>query len=311
MIPKGNMLSSISRQMKGIGFNLMKNQLAMCSTAAGTSDFETLLVSVPKQYVYHVQLNRPKQLNAMNKKMWFEIGKCFDTLASKDDCRSIVLSGVGKIFCAGIDLKDMGGIGAALAEKDDVARRCKILDEMIRNYQNYISALERCNKPVIAAVHNACVGGALDLISAADIRYCSEDAWFQIKEVDLGMAADVGTLQRFPKVIGNQSLVNELCLTARKFEAKEAKDCGFVGQVFKSHDSLMEGAFTIAEQIAAKSPVAVQGTKRNLVFSREHTTQEGLDHIRAWNMTMLQSEDFMNAAMALATKSDPPIFAKL
>jgi Delta3,5-Delta2,4-dienoyl-CoA isomerase len=128
-------------------------------------------------------------------------------------------------------------LGPKLAEQEDIARKCRILEEMIKNYQDYISALERCPKPVIAAVHNACIGGAVDLIVAADIRMCTADAWFQVKEADIGMAADVGTLQRLPRVIGNQSLVNELCLTARKVDSKEAKDCGLVGKVFENKEA--------------------------------------------------------------------------
>jgi len=128
-------------------------------------------------------------------------------------------------------------LGGQLAEHDDIARKCKLLEQMVKNYQDYISALERCPKPVIAAVHNACIGGAVDLIVAADIRMCSSDAWFQVKEAEIGMAADVGTLQRLPRVIGNQSLVNELCLTARKVDSKEAKDCGLVTKVFDNKEA--------------------------------------------------------------------------
>jgi Delta3,5-Delta2,4-dienoyl-CoA isomerase len=135
-----------------------------------------------------------------------------------------------------MDLQDFMELGPRLAEIDDVARKCKIIEVMLKKYQDYISALERCSKPVIGAVHNACIGGALDLLTATDIRMCSSDAWFQVKEVEIGMAADVGTLQRLPRVIGNQSLVNELCLTARKMPATEAKDCGFVSQIFDNKE---------------------------------------------------------------------------
>ncbi|CAB3359987.1 Hypothetical predicted protein [Cloeon dipterum] len=303
------MFSSVAfRQLKKSPISVLKQTKNFASTMEG---FETLSVTIPKPFVYQVELNRPKRLNTMNRAMWFEIGKCFDDLATRDDCRSIILTGSGKLFSAGIDLQDMIELGGQLAEQEDIARKCKILEQMIKNYQDYISALERCPKPVIAAVHNACIGGAVDLIVAADIRMCSSDAWFQVKEAEIGMAADVGTLQRLPRVIGNQSLVNELCLTSRKMEPIEAKDCGLVSKVFDSRDSLVAGALELAENIASKSPVAVQLTKRTLVHARNNNTQDGLDFIRYWNMTMLQSEDFINAAMAQATKSPPPTFAKL
>lgn len=150
------------------------------------------------------------------------------------------------VFGTGMDLQDFMELGPRLAEIDDVARKCKIIEVMLKNYQDYISALERCSKPVIAAVHNACIGGALDLLTATDIRMCSSDAWFQVKEVEIGMAADVGTLQRLPRVIGNQSLVNELCLTARKMPAIEAKDCGFVSQIFDDKERFEFNQFEFA-----------------------------------------------------------------
>jgi len=136
------------------------------------------------------------------------------------------------------------------------------------------------------------------MITAMDVRLCTKDAWFCVKEVDMGLAADVGTLQRLPKVIGSQSLVNELCLTARKMGSEEAMTCGLVSKVYETKEDLMEGALAMAALIASKSPVAVQGTKDNLVYSREHSTQEGLERIATYNMTMLQSEDLMKSAMA-------------
>lgn len=183
----------------------------------------------------------------------------------------------------------------------------------IRHLQDLITTMEKCRKPVIGAIHNACVGAGVDMVTAMDVRLCTTDAWFCVKEVDMGLAADVGTLQRLPKVMGSQSLVNELCLTARKMEAPEAERCGLVSQVFTTKEELMSGALAMAALIASKSPVAVQGTKDNLVYSREHTVQEGLERIATYNMTMLQSEDLMKSAMAAMDRdsNEPPEFAKL
>ena len=214
-----------------------------------------------------------------------ELGKCFQELDADKDTRSIVLCGSGKHFTAGIDLMQMAeevGVALQASEEpgaDDVARRARLLEGYIKSYQDSISALEKCCKPVIAAVHQACVGAGVDLITAADIRLCSKDAWFQVKEVDIGMAADVGTLQRLPRVIGNQSLVRELCYTARKLQSSEAKEAGLVSQLFDDKEKMMAYAIELADTIALKSPVAVQNTKRNIVYSLEHNYQEGLDHI--------------------------------
>jgi len=311
------MFSFLMKRVTGMALatkqNLVLSQVATLTTSAEEqrSHFKALSITVPKPFVFHVELNRPKKLNAMNNTMWMEIGKCFTELADDSDCRVIVLSGAGNMFSAGIDLADMAQIGAKLGEHEDVARRCKVIHDTVKFYQDAITSLEKCPKPVIGAIHNACIGGAMDLITAVDIRYCTTDAWFQMKEVDAGMAADVGTLQRLPRVIGSESLVRELAFTARKMMASEARESGFISRVYDDKDSMLKGAIEVATDIAAKSPVAVQVTKRNIVYSRDHTVQEGLDHIRHWNMAMLQSEDFMNATVALATKSPPPPFSKL
>ncbi|XP_039510158.1 delta(3,5)-Delta(2,4)-dienoyl-CoA isomerase, mitochondrial-like [Pimephales promelas] len=171
----------------------------------------------------------------------------------------------------------------------------------------------QCPKPVIVAVHGGCIGGGVDLITACDIRLCTQDAWFQIKEVDIGLAADVGTLQRLPKVIGSRSLVNELAFTARKMHADEAKSCGLVSRVFPDKEAMMAGALEMAGEIASKSPVGVQGTKVNLLYSRDHSVAESLDYMSTWNMSMLQTQDLLKSAQAAMEKKSLKeiIFSKL
>jgi len=306
------MLSCISRQLRVAGntsrMSLIKRQ---CSSSETSYQYETLAVSSQSQSVFHVTLNRPKQLNAFNNKMWMEVRHVFEELSDNKECRVIVLSGAGRLFTAGLDFNDVSSMASALEGEEDIARRCQIMYKHIKSYQASFTAIEKCRQPVICAVHGACVGAGVDMSSSADIRLCSSDAWFQIKEVEMGLAADVGTLQRLPKAIGSRSLVNELALTARKFSAAEAKECGFVSSVFPDQESLMKAAFEMASNIAAKSPVAVQLTKKSLLYSRDHSVDESLEHIASWNQTMLQSEDFMNSAMAVATKSPPPTFSKL
>ncbi|CAH1397727.1 unnamed protein product [Nezara viridula] len=273
--------------------------------------FETLSVTVPKPFVYHVELNRPEKLNAFNHRMFTELTHCFKALHKDEDCRVVLISAAGRLFTAGLDLSSVASLGQKLAEHEDVARRCKILRELIITYQDGMSAAEKCVKPVISLVHNACIGAGTDLIAAVDIRYCTEDTYFQVKEIELGMAADVGVLQRLPRIIGNASLANELCLTGRKIDAKESMEAGLVSKVFKDKESMMASGLELAESLAQRSPVALQMIKRNILFSRDHGVDAGLQHIADWNQAMLQSEDFMNAAMALATKGPPPSFAKL
>jgi len=290
--------------MTGTGTRLLSTEVL--------ESFKALKIEEVKPFVYNVQLNREKKLNALNKQLWGEIGLAFNLLGKDPDCRSIVFSGNGKAFCAGIDLNDLMELGNVMNGDDDTARKAHKLVTVIKNFQNYHMEIERCPKPVISAIHGACVGGATNMVCFSDIRYCTKDSWFQVKEAEIGLAADVGALQQLPKIIGNQSLARELCFSARKFDAQEALEIGFVNRVFDDKESLMNFAVEMAESMANKSPVAIQGTKINLNYARDHSVQEGLDFIAHWNMSMLQSEDLMKAAIAMISKDDePPQFSKL
>ncbi|TRY72018.1 hypothetical protein TCAL_03386 [Tigriopus californicus] len=292
------------------GYGPLSGSRSLSSDAM--NKFQALEVKEAAPFVYQVSLNRPEKRNALNKTMWHEIGAVFEELAHDEDCRAIVLTGNGPMFTAGIDLNDLTSLASVVTSDDDVAKKAKVLYKTIRDYQIPFNRLEECSKPVIAAVHNACVGGGVDLITAADIRICTQDTYFQVKEVDVGLAADVGTLQRLPKVLGNQSLVRELCFTARKFPSDEAKHAGFVSQVYPDKETMLNEALSLAKEIAEKSPVAVQGTKSSLIYARDHSVEDGLEQIARWNMTMLQSKDLMTSAMAMMTKQkDPPTFSKL
>ncbi|XP_068106717.1 delta(3,5)-Delta(2,4)-dienoyl-CoA isomerase, mitochondrial isoform X2 [Hyperolius riggenbachi] len=284
----------------------------MASEAALASyNYETLKVTSPMDQVFHVEINRPEKRNAMNRAFWTEMVLCFRAISDDVNCRAVVFSGAGKMFTSGIDLTDFA-TDFQMAD-DDVARIAWNLRKKIKAYQETFSVIEKCTKPVIAAIHNGCIGGGVDLISACDIRYCSQDAWFQVKEVDIGLAADVGTLQRLPNIIGNRSLVNELAFTARKMMSDEAHSCGLVSRVFPDKTSLLSAAFDLASEIASKSPVAVQGTKINLVYSRDHSVEESLNFMATWNMSMLQTEDIIKSAQAAMQKQTPKdvTFSKL
>ncbi|CAL1295841.1 unnamed protein product [Larinioides sclopetarius] len=160
--------------------------------------------------------------------------------------------------------------------------------------------------------HNGCIGAGANLVSACDIRYCTEDAYFAIKEIDIGLAADIGILQRLPKSVGNDSLLREYIFTCEPIDSKNAKEIGIVSKIFPSKEEMMDATFKLAALIASKSPVAVQGTKIALNYSRDHSVKEGLEFMTYWNMTMLQSEDVLKAAEATISRSkEPPQFSKL
>ncbi|XP_076313799.1 delta(3,5)-Delta(2,4)-dienoyl-CoA isomerase, mitochondrial-like [Tachypleus tridentatus] len=278
-----------------------------------TMSYETLDITSPHERILHVQLNRPDKLNAMNKVFWREILDCFREISDDTDIRVVILSGAGRMFSAGLDIGDMTDlITSQVTKKLDVARRAKYLQSLITLYQESFNALEKCQKPVISAIHGGCIGSGIDLIAACDVRYCTQDAWFQVKQVDLGFAPDMGTLQRVPKAIGNNSMLREMVYTARKVEGFEAKEMGLISRVFPNKEAMLSEVDRLAESIASKSPVAVQGCKVALNYSRDHTISEGLKFMQCWNMTMLQSEDVIKGSEAVATKAEkPPHFSKL
>lgn len=306
------MLGAMQSLVKPIGRILIQRHNVAAMSSLAKYKFETLEVTSPNEFVYHVQLNRPKKLNAMNSTFWREMSECFKGISTDGDCRTVVISANGKHFTAGLDLSDMGELMTILMGDEDVSRRFRMLDSFVSKCQDSFTSMEKCNKPVIAAVHSACIGAGVDMISAADIRLCTQDAYFQIKEVDLGLAADLGTLQRMPKIIGNDSLVRELAYTARKMYADEALRVGMIGRIFRDKEAMVQSALEMATVIASKSPVAVQGSKEQLNYARDHTVDEGLRNMVLWNAAHLQSEDVRVAAMAQMDRSaPPPTFSKL
>ncbi|MYM38889.1 crotonase/enoyl-CoA hydratase family protein [Pseudoduganella sp. CY13W] len=264
--------------------------------------FETLSVSL-EGAVAIVRLNRPDKLNAMNLAMWNELRSAFQFLDGLPEARAIVLEGEGRGFTAGIDLQMMMGLGSQI-QNDCDGRMRESLRRIILDLQDSLTSLERCRKPVLAAVHGACVGGGIDLICCADMRYCSADAWFSIKEIDIGMTADVGTLQRLPKLIG-EGMARELAYTARKVDAAEAREIHLVNRVFETPEALREGVRAIAAEIAAKAPLAVRGVKEMITYARDHSVADGLNYIATWNAAMLMSADLQAAMMAGMSKTTP------
>jgi enoyl-CoA hydratase/carnithine racemase len=251
--------------------------------------------------IAEVELARPEKSNAMNRAMWAELRATFRYLDMLPAARVVMLTGAGTNFTAGIDLDMLMNVGAL--EKSD---RCpgRVRENLrlwVLDLQDVISSLEQCRKPVLAAIHGACVGGGVDLVTAADMRYCTADARFIVKEIDLGLVADVGTLQRLPKVIGD-GMAREMAYTGRPVGGPEAKEIGLVNRCFDSRAAMLDGVRALARQIAAKSPLAVRGTKEMIKYTRDHSVRDSLDMMAIWNAGLLVSEDLMEAFAAVRGK---------
>ena len=260
--------------------------------------FETLEVAVEQQ-VATVYLNRPDKANAMNAPMWQELQQCFEWLDQQSGVRAVVLAGNGKHFCAGLDLSVFGDL---VSDSPDPARRAEQLRRTILRLQANLTAIETCRVPVLAAIHNTCIGGAVDMTCCADMRYATEDAHFSIREIDIGMTADVGTLQRLPRIIPD-GVVRELAYTGRTMNATEALQVGFINKVFADRETLLREVTAIARDIASKAPLAVRGSKEMLLYARDHSVAEGLNYIATWNAGMMSQADLQAGLQAQMSKT--------
>ena len=264
--------------------------------------FETLKIEL-LDAVATVEMNRPEKANAMNLRMWLELREAFKWIDEEDAVRVAVLRGAGPCFTAGIDLEMLGSVRQEIADPCEGRMREK-LRRLILDLQDSLTALERCRKPVLAAIHGHCLGGGVDLVCACDMRYCCHDAGFSIKEIDVGMTADVGTLQRLPKLIG-EGMVRELAYTGRTVAGSEAKEIGLVNHSYASAGMLFHEAGKIAATIAKKSPLAIRGIKEMVTYARDHSVADGLNYVATWNAAMLMSEDLAEAMTAARAKREP------
>lgn len=262
-------------------------------------DFTTLTVTL-ENAVARVTLNRPDKANAMNAPMWVELKAAMEWLDETPEARVGIITGAGRFFTAGIDLAMLGAMKDEVADGCD-GRRGEKLRRQILDIQDTVTSVERCRKPVIAAVNGPCVGGGIDLITACDMRYAADDAWFSVKEVDMGLAADVGTLQRLPKIVG-EGMARELAYTARKVTAAEAEAMQLINRRFATVQALTDGVAAIAAEIASKSPLAIRGTKEMITYVRDHPVADGLNYIATWNAAMLLSDDLTEAMAAFFEK---------
>jgi len=272
-------------------------------TAAMIPSYTTLSLELINN-IANIQLNRPDRANAMNRPMWQELGEAMAWVDDTPEVRVVVLSGNGKHFCAGIDL---GMLNELIDESINCeGRKREALRSEILWLQSQLSAVANCRKPVLAAVHGACVGAGVDMITACDMRYSTEDATFSIKEIDIGIVADVGTLQRLPRLISD-GLMRELAYTGRDFNGQEATTMGLSNQCFANKDELMEHVLAIASNIAAKSPLSIRGSKDVILYSHEHSVEDGLNYVATWNAAMMISED-IKIALRARSKGEVPLF---
>lgn len=249
--------------------------------------------------VAHLTMNRPDKANAMSPEFWEDLPRLVKTLGDDPTVRALVISAEGRHFTAGMDLAAFDGILAL--PKEEPGRGAFALRDLVLKLQAALTSLEEARFPVICAIHGACYGGGIDMITAADIRLSTVETVFAIEEINIGMAADVGTLQRLPKIIP-PGVARELCYTGRNFSGAEAKGWGLVNETYADRETVVAAALDMARDIAARSPLAIAGVKRALTYARDHSVEDGLDQIATWNAGMLRPEDLKEAMRARKEK---------
>ncbi|MGD9966737.1 MAG: crotonase/enoyl-CoA hydratase family protein [Hyphomonadaceae bacterium] len=254
--------------------------------------------------VAHIVLNRPKAFNAMPRPFWNELPAIVNEINDHAKARVIVLSSTGKHFTAGMDISVFTDGEGVSASGGDSHTRAEAFRQFVLTLQNSFSCLDNVRMPVIAAIQGGCIGAGVDMTSACDIRYATEDAFFQIAEINIGMTADVGTFPRLCKLIP-EGWVRELAYSGRRLPAQRAKEIGLVNDVFATQEEMLAQVMELAREIASKAPVAVAGSKRMINYARDHSIADGLDYIATWQAGMFSPPHMMEAFAAKAQKRDP------
>ena len=251
--------------------------------------------------VAHIVLNRPDKRNSMIHEFWDELPTIVQNIDQNSTARVIVLSSTGPHFTSGLDTSIFGSSVESSdnpedAEKSKRQRGAKLYDT-IKHMQKSFTCLEQCRIPVIAAIQGGAIGGGVDLVTACDLRYMTEDGFLSIYEINIGMTADVGTFPRITRLLP-EGVVKELAYTGRRITAQEAKQHGLVNEIYTDHEAMLEATMGIALQIATKAPLAVYGSKKIINHSRDHSTADSLDYISLWNASMLQPDEISEAFAA-------------
>lgn len=271
-------------------------------TAADFDRLKAFTVTSDENHVAEICLRRPEALNSMNADFWHELPEIIDALDRQGSARVIILCSSGKHFTAGMDLSVLSSMGGN--PEQEPARQAEKLRRWILSLQDTFTKLEMARMPVISAVQGACIGGGVDMVCATDMRFCTSNAYFNVKETELGITADVGTLQRIESVMP-AGLARELCFSSRNMGAEEARACGFINKVYDNHNEMLEGVRALATSIARHSPMAVHGTKAMLNYSRDHSVQDSLNHMATWQSGMFKAPDVKEAMQAGAEKRTP------
>jgi len=251
--------------------------------------------------VAHLRLSRPAASNALDMSFWRGLGPALKDLDTGGEVRALVLSGEGRNFCAGMDISVFSG-GAILST--DTAAERQAFHQAARDLQDALTMLERVRFPVIAAVQGACVGAGLDMIAACDLRLASAEAYFRIEEINIGMMADVGSLQRLPRLLP-EGVVRELAYLGTALTAGRAERLGFVNAVLPDAEALQAAAVEMAQAIAAKAPLAISGSKAAITYARDHTVADGLEWAAVMQGSIWNTADILGAIQARATKGTP------
>ena len=254
--------------------------------------------------IAHIRFNRPEKRNSMNEDFWTMFPKEVEELDDSGEIRALIVSSTGPHFSAGIDLSMFKDDIVENETDNEMGRSRGYFLQQLRFLQNAVSCLEAARFPVVTAVQGGCIGGGIDLITAADIRICTKDAFFLIEEINVGLAADIGTIQRLPKIIP-AGIAREWTMLGEKVSADRAKEVGLVSSLHDNHEEMMKNAFEIAEKLASKTPLAMWVTKETLNYSRDHTVKESLENVALWNAATLHKEDVMSTMMSKMQKKKP------